>query len=70
MMATSNLDQYEKLNDSIFLEILNSNHPDLEESKKILELISKRKLYKYVGSCVLPNDADISVLEQEVIKII
>ena len=67
MIKNSKLDEFEKLNDSIFLEILNSNNKKLLESRQILERIGKRKLYKYVGSVVLPNDhTPISSIEEEV----
>ena len=56
MIETKDIDRFEKLNDNIFLEVLYSNDERLEESKKILERVGKRKLYKYVGSTVLPND--------------
>jgi hypothetical protein len=37
---------------------LNSDSNDLAESRKILERIHKRQLYKYLGSFVLPQEND------------
>ena len=87
------LNKYEKLNDSIYLQILNSEDDELKlsrdiekrvkkrklnesiyhdilktvgteeqkitQAKKILERIEKRKLYKYLGKCVLKENFDI-----------
>ena len=51
-------DRYERLNDSIFLQILYSQDERLAESRAILERIQQRKLFKYVGSVVLPTETD------------
>jgi len=40
------------------MEILNSTSDDLRESREILERITKRKLYKYVSSLVLPTPGE------------
>ena len=56
MIQKSGLDQFERLNDNIFLKILYSEDEKLKNSKAILDRIVKRKLYKYVGSVLLPNN--------------
>ncbi len=60
------LDRYEKLNDDIFLQILYSTDPLLNESREILERIVKRNLYKHVSTLVLPlSDKEYSKKELE-----
>lgn len=70
-MQDQNFDRYEKLNDSIYLEILYSDNELLKESKEILQQLTIRKLYKYVGTQVLPTptndkDYDKKTLETDV----
>ncbi len=45
------------------MEILNSTSDDLKESREILERITKRKLYKYVSSLVLPTSGEYNKKE-------
>ena len=47
IVREENYDKFEKLNDGIFLEILNSISEKLAASKELLERIVKRKLYKF-----------------------
>ncbi|XP_060912854.1 deoxynucleoside triphosphate triphosphohydrolase SAMHD1-like [Labrus mixtus] len=47
--AFKNMEAYTKLTDNVFEEILNSSSPELQESKKILQDIVSRKIYKFVG---------------------
>jgi len=56
MISTLNYSQFENLNDYVIQQILGSNDEQLNESKLILQRIHSRKLYKYVGSCVLPTE--------------
>lgn len=49
------LDDYEKLTDGIFYEILDSNTPTLAESRQILDRIQRRDLYKFVASLVVTS---------------
>ena len=65
MIREKNFDKYEKLNDDIFGQILNSNETDLEESKKILTRIIERCHYKFLGSSVKSENQN---LEKEQIK--
>ena len=52
-------DNYKKLNDSIYLKILNSENDELKLSRDILKRVEKRKLYKYLGECYLKNDFNL-----------
>jgi len=45
----SDMVAYTKVNDSIFLSILNSSELELEEARKILEKIERRRLYRFIG---------------------
>ncbi|XP_023795799.1 deoxynucleoside triphosphate triphosphohydrolase SAMHD1 [Cyanistes caeruleus] len=47
--AMEDMEAYTKLTDCIYLEILNSSHPELEEARKILRKIERRELYKFLG---------------------
>lgn len=55
IIQNCDLEKFERLNDNIFLEILYSEDEKLKNSKDILDRIVKRKLYKYVGSVLLPK---------------
>lgn len=67
---TDDMDKYLKLNDSIYLEILHSEHEDLKKASELLKLVEKRKFYKYVGSCVIPSDeqTDLKDLKNQLLK--
>ncbi len=67
---TNDMDKYLKLNDSIYLEILHSEHEDLKKASELLKLVEKRKFYKYVGSCVIPSDeqTDLKDLKIQLLK--
>lgn len=54
MIENQDMDKFEKLNDSIYLQILHSESEELRPSRELLQRIEKRKLYKYVGSSVIP----------------
>ncbi len=56
MISTLNYNQFENLNDCIIQQILYSNDEKLIESKLILQRLHARKLYKYIGSFVLPTE--------------
>ncbi|XP_054429762.1 deoxynucleoside triphosphate triphosphohydrolase SAMHD1 [Pteronotus mesoamericanus] len=47
--AIDDMEAFTKLTDNIFLEILYSTDPQLEEAREILKKIEHRHLYKYVG---------------------
>ncbi|NWZ87703.1 SAMH1 triphosphohydrolase, partial [Poecile atricapillus] len=47
--AMEDMEAYTKLTDCIYLEILNSSHPELEEAREILRKIERRELYKFLG---------------------
>ena len=40
---------YTKVNDSLFLKILHSTEPELQEARKILENVERRRLYRFIG---------------------
>lgn len=71
MIEKEDIDFFERLTDNVFLEILYSEDGRLKESREILERVGKRKLYKYVGTTVLPgsknNKKDIQELKENVI---
>ncbi len=52
------LDKYEKLDDTIFNTILNSEDPLLKESQSILKRVQVRDLYKHVSNSVLPSSEE------------
>uniref|UniRef100_A0A670JVL3 HD domain-containing protein n=1 Tax=Podarcis muralis TaxID=64176 RepID=A0A670JVL3_PODMU len=47
--AREDMEAYTKLTDEIFLRILHSDEPNLEEAREILCKIERRDLYKYLG---------------------
>ncbi|NXD28735.1 SAMH1 triphosphohydrolase, partial [Spelaeornis formosus] len=47
--AMEDMEAYTKLTDYIYLEILHSSHPELEEAREILRKIERRELYKFLG---------------------
>lgn len=55
MIEKEDIDVFEKLTDNVFLEIVHSTNETLKESREILERVGRRKLYKYVGTTVLPG---------------
>ena len=57
-MKKRDYDKFERLNDTITLQILGSDEERLKASKQVLERIERRKLYKYVGHTVLPSSFD------------
>ena len=58
IIQNRDLNQYHRLNDYLYLQILYSTEKSLEESRKILECIEGRKLFKYVGSTVISKQLD------------
>lgn len=63
MIDNQDMNKFEKLNDSVYLQILYSDTDELRASRELLQRVEKRKLYKYVGSSVIPpgktNDAKL-----------
>ncbi|NXA99682.1 SAMH1 triphosphohydrolase, partial [Cnemophilus loriae] len=47
--AMEDMEAYTKLTDCVYLEILHSSHPELEEAREILRKIERRELYKFLG---------------------
>ncbi|RMB95526.1 hypothetical protein DUI87_27636 [Hirundo rustica rustica] len=47
--AMEDMEAYTKLTDCIYLEILHSSDPELEEAREILRKIERRELYKFLG---------------------
>ncbi|OWK53633.1 Deoxynucleoside triphosphate triphosphohydrolase SAMHD1 [Lonchura striata] len=47
--AMEDMEAYTKLTDSVYLEILHSSHPELEEAREILRKIERRELYRFLG---------------------
>ncbi|NWH80422.1 SAMH1 triphosphohydrolase, partial [Piaya cayana] len=47
--AMEDMEAYTKLTDNIYLEILHSSCPELEEAREILRKIERRELYKFLG---------------------
>ncbi|NWZ40987.1 SAMH1 triphosphohydrolase, partial [Brachypodius atriceps] len=47
--AMEDMEAYTKLTDCIYLEILHSSKPELEEAREILRKIERRELYKFLG---------------------
>ncbi len=56
MIQAGDINRFEKFTDSVEETILHSTCEDLKESREILERASRRKLYKYVGYTLLPDD--------------
>ena len=52
-------DNYKKLNDSIYIQILNSENDELKTSRDILKRVEKRKLCKYLGEWGPTENFDI-----------
>ncbi|KAM6163842.1 deoxynucleoside triphosphate triphosphohydrolase SAMHD1-like [Rhynchocyon petersi] len=63
--AIDDVEAFTKLTDSIFLEILHSTDPRLDESRKILRNIECRELYRYVGDILPPAEQRIKKEEEE-----
>ncbi len=61
-----NIDEYLKLNDSIYLQILNSNDQSLNESKQIINNIETRNLYKFIARTILTKAENIELIKQSV----
>jgi len=68
MIKNRDVDRFEKLTDSIEETILYSTCEDLKESREILERVARRKLYRYVGYTLLPEDKDLQKVEENVIN--
>lgn len=64
-MQENKLDEFEELDDTIFRQILNSKEKKLQESKEILRRVSERRLYKFLGSCVLPENSNLDKKQLE-----
>ncbi|XP_035404022.1 deoxynucleoside triphosphate triphosphohydrolase SAMHD1 isoform X1 [Cygnus atratus] len=47
--AMEDMEAYTKLTDNIYLEILHSSRPELNEAREILRKIERRELYKFLG---------------------
>ncbi|XP_045151447.1 deoxynucleoside triphosphate triphosphohydrolase SAMHD1, partial [Echinops telfairi] len=52
--AIDDMEAFTKLTDNIFLEILYSTDPKLDEARELLKKIECRQLYKYVSCTLLP----------------
>ncbi|KAK2512239.1 deoxynucleoside triphosphate triphosphohydrolase SAMHD1 [Columba livia] len=57
--AMEDMEAYTKLTDNIYLEILHSTSPELEEAREILHKIQRRELYKFLGE-TRPESKDVS----------
>lgn len=55
IIQSRDIDAFEKLNDSVLLEMQSSNDASLNEAKSIVDALTRRNLYKYVGSTVLSS---------------
>lgn len=64
--SIDDMNEYLKLDDSIYLKILHSDHEDLKEASELLKRVEKRKLYKYVGSCVIPSDENTDLKDLKI----
>ena len=51
--------EYCKLTDYLFSEILNSKEPELKNSRDILMKIKKRELYKFISEVIVPNSDNL-----------
>uniref|UniRef100_A0A670JSF9 Deoxynucleoside triphosphate triphosphohydrolase SAMHD1 n=1 Tax=Podarcis muralis TaxID=64176 RepID=A0A670JSF9_PODMU len=58
--AREDMEAYTKLTDEIFLRILHSDEPNLEEAREILCKIERRDLYKYLGETQPPEGKEIT----------
>ncbi|KAL2296772.1 hypothetical protein Nmel_014820 [Mimus melanotis] len=47
--AMEDMEAYTRLTDSIYLDILHSTGPELEEAREILRKVERRELYKFLG---------------------
>ncbi|XP_054029647.1 deoxynucleoside triphosphate triphosphohydrolase SAMHD1 [Dryobates pubescens] len=47
--AMEDMEAYTKLTDNIYLEILHSSRPELEEARGILRKVERRQLYRFLG---------------------
>ncbi|NWR76970.1 SAMH1 triphosphohydrolase, partial [Centropus unirufus] len=47
--AMEDMEAYTKLTDNVYLKILHSSCPELEEAREILRKIERRELYKFLG---------------------
>ena len=45
----TDMEAYTKVNDSLFLRVLHSSEPELEEARKILYNVECRRLYRFIG---------------------
>ncbi|XP_020638071.2 deoxynucleoside triphosphate triphosphohydrolase SAMHD1 [Pogona vitticeps] len=57
--ALQDMEAYTKLTDEIFLTILHSDKPELNEAREILRKIERRDLYKYLGQTQPPEGKEI-----------
>ncbi|XP_042319026.1 deoxynucleoside triphosphate triphosphohydrolase SAMHD1 [Sceloporus undulatus] len=58
--ALEDMEAYTKLTDEIFLKILHSDQPELEDAQEILRKIERRDLYKYLGQTQPPEGKEIT----------
>lgn len=58
--AIDDMEAFMKLTDNIFLEILHSTDPNLDEAREILKKIECRNLYKYVGETQPEKGSEIN----------
>ncbi|XP_033626546.1 deoxynucleoside triphosphate triphosphohydrolase SAMHD1-like [Asterias rubens] len=70
--AIDDMVAYTKLTDDITLQIMRSDDPNLEESRRILELVQKRQLYKCIGQTQPPDGtvldrASIPKMKEEIV---
>lgn len=61
-------EKYLKMDDTILNKIEYSNDPKLEESRKIIERIRKRELYKFVDEYLVPERLKEKFLKDEITK--
>ncbi len=66
IVKENNLDEFEKLDDTIFRQILNSKDKKLDASREILKRVTDRRLYKFLGSCVLPENLKLDKKQLEI----
>lgn len=66
IVKENNLDEFEKLDDTIFRQILNSKDKKLDASREILKRVTDRRLYKFLGSCVLPENIKLDKKQLEI----
>ena len=53
--AIYDMEAYTQLTDDVILQIMRSDHPDLEESRHILDMVQRRQLYKCIGQTQPPD---------------